>query len=399
MPNNALRTPGRLFVAVALSFALTSCGTRTVVCPVASSSSGTCTCGSGTAACPIQPGPEFIYATSIIGPILAFSIDRNSGALTAIGSVPGPTLSLGITAVSNQFLYASDTHNAQLDGFSINQTTGALTALAGSPFSTGTLSAPGALASPPGDLNSAPGSSLLYATDIAAIDAFTISAAGVPTALSGSPFVSESNYSLTVDPSGNFLYASDVDPPGGILAFTTDSTGALTAVLDSPFTIPGQTVADSQPLGLVDTGSYVYAALSLANQIAGFSIASGTGALTPVPGSPFSAGTNPTAVVSAGNFLYAINPSNGSISSDGTISGYSINSTTGVLTPLSGSPFAISGISMVSDSFGQYLYVAGVTGIQVFSIDSTTGALTAVAGSPFPAAGPAILTIVQIPPP
>jgi 6-phosphogluconolactonase (cycloisomerase 2 family) len=134
--------------------------------------------------------------------------------------------------VANQFLYASDTHNAQLDGFSINQTTGALTALAGSPFSTGTLTAPAALASPPGDLASAPGNSLLYATDIAAIDAFTISAAGVPTALSGSPFVSESNYSLTVDPSGNFLYASDVDPPGGILAFTTDSTGAQTAVPD-----------------------------------------------------------------------------------------------------------------------------------------------------------------------
>ena len=54
---------------------------------------------------------------------------------------------------------------------------------------------------------------------------------------------------------------------------------------------------------------------------------------------------------------------------------------------------------MVSDSFGQYLYVPGVTGIQVFSIDSTSGALTAVAGSPFPADGPAILTIVQIPPP
>jgi 6-phosphogluconolactonase (cycloisomerase 2 family) len=40
-------------------------------------------------------------------------------------------MSLGISAVSNQFLYASDTHNAQIDGFSINQTTGALTALGG----------------------------------------------------------------------------------------------------------------------------------------------------------------------------------------------------------------------------------------------------------------------------
>src|SRR5271163_4810183 len=164
MPTNTLRTPAKLFVVVALFANLIACGNNPppVVCALpATSGSGTCTCESGTAACPAQPGPEFIYATSISGPILAFSIDHNSGALTAIGSVPGPTLSVGITTVANQFLYASDSQNAQLDGFSINQTTGALTALAGSPFSTGTLSFPGALASPPGDLSSAPGNSLL----------------------------------------------------------------------------------------------------------------------------------------------------------------------------------------------------------------------------------------------
>lgn len=402
MPTDALRTPAKLLVVVALVLALASCGTNAppVICalPVSSGSSGTCTC-SGTGACPAQPGPEFLYAITVSGQIPAFSIDRNSGALTSIGSVPGPTLGLGITAVSNQFLYASDTHNAQLDGYSINQTTGALTALAGSPFSTGTLSTPGALAAPPGDLGSSPGSSLLYATDIAGIDAFTISAAGVPTALSGSPFVSESNFSLTVDPSGSFLYASDDDPPGGILAFTIDSTGALTAVPDSPFSFPGQTVADSQPVGIVDTGAYVYAALSLANQIAGFSITSGTGALAPVPNSPFHAGTNPTAVVLAGNFLYAINSSNGGISSDGTISGYSINSNNGVLTPLSGSPFAINGISLAADSLGAYLYVAEPAGIQAFSIDYTSGALTPISGLPLPGNGATLLTVVQMPPP
>lgn len=159
VPTNTLETPAQLFVAIALSLAAASCGTNAppVICalPASPSSSGTCTCGSGTAACPVQPGPEFLYATTIGGQILAFSIDpNNNGALTPIGSVSGPSISLGLTSVSNQFLYASDTHNAQIDGFSINQTTGALTALAGSPFSTGTLSLPGVLASPPGDLAS-----------------------------------------------------------------------------------------------------------------------------------------------------------------------------------------------------------------------------------------------------
>jgi 6-phosphogluconolactonase (cycloisomerase 2 family) len=337
-------------------------------------------------ACPISPGPEFLYATSIGGQILAFSIDHNSGALTTIGSVPGPSPpSLGLTTVNNQFLYASDTHNAQLDGFSINQTTGALTALAGSPFTTGTFSFPG-------DLTSPPGSSLLYAADADTIDAFTMSAAGAPTALSVSPFLPEVNFFLAVDPSGKFLYASDDDPPGGIFAFTIDSTGVLAAVPDSPFTIPGQTVPNSLPLGIVDTGSYVYAALSQTNQIAAFSIVSGTGALSPVPGSPFSAGATLITVVFANGFLYALY--------DGGISGYSVNSNNGVLTPLSGSPFAIIGgsISIVTDSFGEYLYVSELAGIQAFSINSTSGALTPVAGSPFPGSGATLLTVVQIPP-
>jgi hypothetical protein len=99
-------------------------------------------------------------------------------------------------------------------------------------------------------------------------------------------------------------------------------------------------------------------------------------------------------VVSAGgNFLYAIN------SSDGTISGYSIDSSNGVLTPLSGSPFAIVGISLATDYLGQHLYVAGPTGIQAFGIDFPSGALTPVSGSPFPAIGATLLTFVQIPPP
>jgi 6-phosphogluconolactonase len=397
MPNKALQAPAKLFIVAALTLALTACGTNpSLPCelPASSSSSGTCTCDTGTGACPVQPGPEFVYATSLSGQILAFSIDsNNNGALTSLGSVPGPSMSLGITAVSNQFLYASDTHNAQIDGFSINQTTGALTALAESPFSTGTLSFPGALAAPPGNLGSAPGNSLLYAGDSGTVDMFTITADGVPTALSGSPFVPEEGFSIVVDPSGRYLYASDDDPPGGIFAFTIDSTGALTAVPNSPFTVPGQTVADSLPTGIVDTGSYVYAALTQTNQVAAFSIVSGTGALSPVPGSPFPAGAAPTAVILASSFLYTIN------SSDSTISGYSINSTNGVLTPLSGSPFAIPGFSLATDYLGQHLYVAGLTGIQAFSIDFTSGALTSLSGSPFPAIGASLLTVVQIPPP
>jgi 6-phosphogluconolactonase (cycloisomerase 2 family) len=295
-------------------------------------------------------------------------------------------MSLGITAVNNQFLYASDTLRAQLDAFSINQTTGALTTLLGSPFSTGNLSLPVGLASPAG-------SSLLYAAGAGNVDGFAVSSTGTPTALSQSPFPSGTNLFLAVDPSGKFLYTSVDDPPGGVFAFTIDSTGALTEVQGSPFTIPGQTALDSQPYGIVDTGSYVYVALSATNQIAAFSIVGSTGALTPVPGSPFSAGATPTTLVFADKFTHALNSLNG------TISGYSVDSNNGVLTPLSGSPFGIAGTSMATDSFGEHLYVSGPAGIQAFSIDFNSGALTSVAGSPFLANGAAAMTVVQIPPP
>jgi 6-phosphogluconolactonase (cycloisomerase 2 family) len=99
----------------------------------------------------------------------------------------------------------------------------------------------------------------------------------------------------------------------------------------------------------------------------------------------------------AGNFLYAINSSDRTI--DGTISGYSINSANGVLTPLSGSPFAIAAISLAADYFGKYLYVNEPTGIQAFSIDPTSGALTPLSGLPLPASATPLLTVVQISPP
>jgi len=146
-------------------------------------------------------------------------------------------------------------------------------------------------------------------------------------------------------------------------------------------------VANSQPAGIVDNGAYVYAALSGSNQVAAFSIGS-TGALTALAGSPFAAGSAPTAMAIADNFLYTIN------SGDGTISGYSVNSSTGVLTPLAGSPFAIAGTALTADFSNQYLYVTGANGIAAFSIGSMTGNLTAVSGSPFPGSGLVGLTVV-----
>lgn len=360
---------GLLVIALACSFTLTSCSTTNSTsrdCP--GPSYGTCICGSG-AACPAILN-EYLYASSGSGEVLTFSVTNSTGALSPIGTVSGPA-NKGIAQVG-EFLFVSDSLHGQLDGFAIGQP-GTLSVLSGSPFTAGNSANPQGLASPSG-------SYFLYAADNGAIDAFTVnSSSGVPTSITGSPFASGTNSYLAVGSYGAFLYSSVDDAPGGIFGFAIASTGALSEIPGSPFLIPGQKVANSQPAGIVANQSYVYAALSGSNQIAAFSINGTTGALTPLANSPVAAGAIPTELVLTDAFLYALN------SGDGTISGYSWNSSTGLLTPAAGSPFAISGTTLASDSFGQYLYVSGASGIQAYSIDGNTGNLTAVSGSPFAA--------------
>jgi len=125
-------------------------------------------------------------------------------------------------------------------------------------------------------------------------------------------------------------------------------------MLIRPFTIPGQTVADSLPIALPKRFVRLRR-FSQANQIAAFSIVNGTGALSLVRVHLFS-GTAPTAVVMAGNFLYRPTLQTGPSQATASIP------PNGVLTPLSGSPFAIAGFSFATDYLGQHLYVAGPHG-------------------------------------
>lgn len=79
-----------------------------------------------------------------------------------------------------------------------------------------------------------------------------------------------------------------------------------------------------------------------------YSINSSTGALTAVAGSPFAAGTNPSSVAvdKTGSFLYVTNAGNNNVSA------YSINAATGGLTSVGGSPFT-SGTNPVSIAISQ----------------------------------------------
>jgi len=132
---------------------------------------------------------------------------------------------------------------------------------------------------------------------------------------------------------------------------------------------------------------YVYATLPSANELAAYREDPNSGVLTQIAGSPYSVGDGARALVlhPSGKFLYVANPGQ----NENDISLFTIASN-GALsevfprTPIGASASVPELLAM--DPAGGYLYVANVgsNNISVFSIDSGSGALTQIAGSPFP---------------
>jgi 6-phosphogluconolactonase (cycloisomerase 2 family) len=230
---------------------------------------------------------------------------------------------------------------------------------------------------------------ILYVADAGKIDALQANTTtGGLTAIPQSPFPSGANLFLAIDPTDQFLFASVADPPGGVAAFTIDSiTGALTAVAGSPFRADPNSTVQPGEIVVDPSGKFVYVTLVQSGQVAGFSITTPSGALTPVPGSPFPAGNGPLSLTAANEFLYVSN------AMDGTLSGYAIDSATGILTALADSPFPIRAGAITSDTFGAFLFVSGTGGMTSFKVDVTSGALAQV-GAPVPYAGATVLTYV-----
>jgi DNA-binding beta-propeller fold protein YncE len=94
---------------------------------------------------------------------------------------------------------------------------------------------------------------------------------------------------------------------------------------------------------------------------------------TEISGSPFKAGSQPRSIAfdGTGDYLYAAN------GSDGTISGYSVLAS-GTLTALTGSPFSAVGSgpsALTLDQSKKFLLSANLGGspdVQLFSFDATT---------------------------
>jgi len=238
------------------------------------------------------------------------------------------------------------------------------------------------------------------------VSAFRASANGTVTELAGSPFPAGSGPVAIVAadqsyPLPNLLYVAN-SQSNNISAYSLDpNTFEPIPVAASPYAAgegPASIVIAPAMLPNPFGPRLVMVANKLSNNVSVFSSA-GDGSLTPVPGSPFPAGAPPSSVGIATNLL-PLKFAYVTIPGSNEIAGYSIDGTSGALTPLAGSPFP-AGVGPLSAVVADgYLFAAnnGSNDLSVYSIDQSSGALTPVAGSPFPVGqSPTAVLYFQVP--
>jgi 6-phosphogluconolactonase len=128
--------------------------------------------------------------------------------------------------------------------------------------------------------------------------------------------------------------------------------------------------------------SFVYVTDSASPTVHALRLNTTAGAVTAIPGSPYTAGTGqlgPAVLDPGGRFLFVPQRTANAIQA------YAIDQTTGALAAVPGTPFAVgSSPSAVSDPSGRFLFVSSaVSGtLASYSIDQGTGALTLVSSLP-----------------
>ena len=311
--------------------------------------------GSSSSAIAVNPAGTFLFVANYSsGDISVLSINPSTGELTPVNGSPF-ACEFGVDAIAvdptGRYLFAVTGLTAGMWTYSISAA-GALTPNQGSPYNQGFgygLNNTSITASPDGKYvyvtNSQTG---MFPYDHAGIYEFNFDpASGNSTpAVPFSTNVHGVQNTAAFDPSGNFLLVTGSDGPNlmaGVSVFAVDAlTGVLTQV---PPNNPLYAVLVGHGPAAVITdhsGKFVYIPNTVDATISAFTLDS-TGLLTEISGSPFPGGGNgaingPTGIATdtSGKFLYVCNASN-------DISVFKIDQSSGALTPVPGSPFSESG--------------------------------------------------------
>ncbi len=349
----------------------------------------------------------FIYTANAAGnpsTVSALVSDSSTGVLTPVSGSPYNT-GVGSRALAKDLvrahIYVANSQSGDISAFSMNASSGALTPLSGL---TAVEVGVDAIAIDAGG-------QFMYVVSGSSSNLwiFSIESSGALTPLSGTPIVLSSSgvvsSSVLIDPSGNYLYvtaSSSSSVLGTIFGFSRNATtGRLTTLPGFSIPVAGQVnhgAFDPGGKNLLLTGNNVF---GTAGGLSVYSLNASTGSLTLATGSPFQVRDDPSGVAAdaTGRYVYVPN------TADATISAFTLDSATGGLAPVAGSPFPSGGngsingpLGIAADGAGKFMYVCNASNdVSVFSINSATGALTPVGGSPFPDGGNAPSAIVFVP--
>lgn len=201
--------------------------------------------------------------------------------------------------------------------------------------------------------------------------------------------------SLVIDPSGRFLYLADAINHL-LYAFSIGPLGTLTPILGSPFT-----TGNVCNFAHVDRhGERLYLSCGGSQEMFAWSIEPGSGTLATVAGSPFDVGAvdaligNQDFVLGPAGFVYVVDDRQrfGKKGEPGRLFGFSGAWSSADV--VAGTPMSTDGfyprMALAAPSSDR-LYVTNAAGVAGFSIDATTGTLTAIAGSPWAVQNPIVM--------
>ncbi len=348
----------------------------------------------------IDPTGQWLYMISkeASGSVSLFAI-QSDGTLSAVNCTTTATCAAGNMPESiaidptGQFVSVTNGSDNTVNLYQIDQNTGQLSSLSGLV----TRNMPFALSyyTDTAEVSVTPRFAYVGNYDGVSISSYSInSGTGSLTAI-GTPIAAASKpTAVTTNLSGSHLFVTN-ETTDNVSVFTISSaSGALTQISGSPFPIEtNPTGPETGPVSIsVDpSGRFAYVANST-DSLSAYSIDSTTGALTLLAGSPFVTGDNPSSVTvdPTGQFLY-----NANINTD-NVSAFTIDTVTGALSPIGTTPAGDAPSSIVVDPSGRFVYVANngfqTFGVSAYSVDPLTGSLSSVPGSPF-AAGNAPISI------
>ncbi|MEJ2405590.1 MAG: beta-propeller fold lactonase family protein, partial [Candidatus Thiodiazotropha sp.] len=348
----------------------------------------------------IDPTGQWLYLNSkeASGSVSLFAI-QSDGTLSAVNCTTTTTCAAGNMPESiaidptGQFVSVTNGSDNTANLYRIDQNTGQLSSLSGlvtrnMPFALSYYTDTAEVSVTPrfayvGNYNGVSISSYSINSGTGSLTAI-----GTPIATAGKPTA------VTTNLSGSHLYATN-ETTDNVSVFSINSgSGALTEISGSPFAIetnPNGPETGPVSISLDPSGRFAYVANST-DSLSAYSINSATGALTLLAGSPFVTGDNPSSVTvdPTGRFLY-----NANINTD-NVSAFTIDTVTGALSLIGTTPAGDAPSSIVVDPSGRFVYVANngfqTFGVSAYSVDPLTGTLSIVPGSPF-AAGNAPISI------